>query len=339
MEKLITFAVPCYNSAEYMEHCINSLLKAGNEAEIIIVDDGSTKDNTAAIADEFQAKYPDVIKAVHQENGGHGQAVNTGIANATGKFFKVVDSDDWVDESALKTVMDTLRNFGEDCPDAIFANYVYEHVADNKQRVVSYKKVFPQNRTFTFDEIKKFPVGNFIAMHSVIYRTGLIKDCGLTLPKHTFYVDNIYVYKPLPSVKKFYYVNVDFYRYFIGRDDQSVAESVLMKRIDQHIRVTEELIKAHNLNDIEKQCKKLYKYMLDFILIMMVITSVYLIKIGTEESFAKKNALWEFLKQTDEITYKKCRKRFTGITASNSKFLCGVSKTVYVIARKVFKFN
>ena len=93
--KLLSFAIPCYNSKDYMEHCIESILPGGDDVEIIIVDDGS-KDETAAIADRYAAEYPDIVKAVHQENGGHGEAVNTGLKNATGKYFKVVDSDDWV---------------------------------------------------------------------------------------------------------------------------------------------------------------------------------------------------------------------------------------------------
>ena len=89
--KILSIAVPCYNSQAYMEKCINSLLEGGEEVEIIIVDDGSAKDDTAAIADGYAEKYPTIVKAVHQENGGHGEAVNTGLANATGAFFKVVD--------------------------------------------------------------------------------------------------------------------------------------------------------------------------------------------------------------------------------------------------------
>ena len=91
--KLLSFAIPCYNSESYMRNCIESILPGGEDVEIIIVDDGS-KDKTAEIADEYQKKYPTIVKAIHQENGGHGEAVNTGIKNATGLYFKVVDSDD-----------------------------------------------------------------------------------------------------------------------------------------------------------------------------------------------------------------------------------------------------
>lgn len=336
--KLISFAVPCYNSAAYMEKCVNSLLKAGEEAEIIIVDDGSVKDNTAEIADRLAKEYPSIIKAVHQENGGHGEAVNTGLKNAVGKYFKVVDSDDWVDESALKKVMDAIRSFNEG-PDAIIVNYVYEHTVDNTTKVINYKRVLPENREVTFEETKKFPLATFFAMHSLIYKTQVLKDCNLTLPKHTFYVDNIFVYTPLPYVKTFYYLNVDFYRYFIGREDQSVNEQVLMKRIDQHILITEILIKTHDLNKIKEKSPKLYKYMCSFVSIMMAITSIYLIKINTKESFEKKDKLWKLLKDTDKKLYGKCRHTLTGMSASDNKLVCGVCKGIYNIVRKIFKFN
>ena len=105
MQKLITFAVPCYNSAAYMRHCIETLLSAGEQAEIILVDDGSVKDETPAICDEYAEKYPTIVKAIHQENGGHGEGVNQGIRNATGLYYKVVDSDDWLTPDATEKLV------------------------------------------------------------------------------------------------------------------------------------------------------------------------------------------------------------------------------------------
>ncbi len=339
--KLISFAVPCYNSAEYMDKCINSLLHAGEEAEIIIVNDGSTKDNTAEIADRYASEYPTIVKAVHQENGGHGQAVNSGLKNATGKYFKVVDSDDWLDTDALDKVMQTIRSFDDNSlPDAVLANYVYEHVYDNTRRFINYKKEFPVEKVFTFEQTKKLPTGKFLAMHSIIYRTELLKEINFELPKHTFYVDNIYIYSPLPYVKSFYYVDVDLYRYFIGRADQSVNESVIMKRIDQHIRVTEIILTSHDILPFKKDRKRLYKYMESFVLIMMDINSIYLIKEGSKESLEKKKALWQKLKETNPVLYKRLRRRFSGcLVGSNSKFVCSICKVIYNIARKIFKFN
>ena len=101
MDKLITFAVPCYNSAAYMDHCVETLLQGGDDIEIILVDDGSTKDDTPAICDRYQAEYPDIVRAIHQENGGHGEGVNQGLRHAQGMYYKVVDSDDWLDLSLI----------------------------------------------------------------------------------------------------------------------------------------------------------------------------------------------------------------------------------------------
>ena len=238
-QKLITFAVPCYNSAAYMRHCIETLLSAGEQAEIILVDDGSVKDDTPAICDEYAAKYPTIVKAIHQENGGHGEGVNQGIRNATGLYYKVVDSDDWLDTDALKKVLARLTTLVArgTAPDMMIRNYVYEHVEDNTTLTVRYTNVFPQNRLFNWTHVGHFRPDQNILMHSVMYRTEVLRKCGMVLPKHTFYVDNIFVYQPLPYVKSMYYMDLDLYRYFIGRADQSVNESIMVKRVDQQLRV------------------------------------------------------------------------------------------------------
>ena len=254
--KLLSIAIPCYNSQDYMENCIESLLVGGEEVEILIVDDGSS-DRTAEIADDYARKYPTIVKAIHQENGGHGEAVNAGIRNATGLYFKVVDSDDWVDEEALYKILDVLKKFEEEEKqvDMLLANYVYEKEGMEHKKVIEYKNVLPQEEIFGWNDVKHFHLGQYILMHSVIYRTDFLKLCQLRLPKHTFYVDNIYVYYPLPHVRKMYYMDVDFYRYYIGREDQSVNEKVMISRIDQQIFVTKTMIDMYELRRI--QSKKL----------------------------------------------------------------------------------
>ena len=240
--KLLTFAIPCYNSEAYMEKCIESILPGGEDVEILIVDDGS-KDRTAEIADRYEREYPTICRAIHQENGGHGEAVNAGIRNATGLYFKVVDSDDWVDQEAYMQILNKLRELagGETQLDMLLANYVYEKEGAKHKKVMRQAGV-PTDRLFTWSDVRHFHKGHYILMHSVIYRTKLLRECGLELPKHTFYVDNIYVYKPLPNVRTMYYMDVDFYRYFIGRDDQSVNEKVMISRIDQQIKVNKIMI-------------------------------------------------------------------------------------------------
>ena len=252
--KLITFTVPCYNSAAYMDHCIETLLTAGEDAEIILVDDGS-KDDTGKIADAYAEKYPTIVRVIHQENGGHGEGVNQGIRNATGVYFKVVDSDDWLDTDALQQVLAELRaHLNDEQPlDLMMANYVYEHVADNTRNIVDYKGILPEGRVFHWNEIGKFPPNKNILMHSVIYRAEVLRRSGMELPKHTFYVDNIFVYQPLPFVKSMYYMDLDLYRYFIGRADQSVNESVMVKRVDQQLRVTRHMIDCQDLDALKGQ--------------------------------------------------------------------------------------
>ena len=141
--KLLTFAIPSYNSQDYMEHCILSLLPGGDDVEILIVDDGS-KDRTAEIADEYERKYPGIVRAIHQENGGHGEAVNAGIRNATGLFFKVVDSDDWVDYEAYMKILKKLRELagGDTVLDMFIANYVYEKELDTQFLLATAKRVY-----------------------------------------------------------------------------------------------------------------------------------------------------------------------------------------------------
>ena len=342
MEKLITFAVPCYNSAAYMEHCVDTLLQGGDDIEIILVNDGSTKDDTPAICDRYAQQYPDIVRAIHQENGGHGEGVNQGIRNAQGIYYKVVDSDDWVDVDALHQVLDKLRQFVRDEQriDLMIANYVYEHVEDHTQRAVNYRNVFPVGRVFGWRHIGRFKPGQYLLMHSVIYRTQILRDCGLELPKHTFYVDNIFVYQPLPAVKNIYYMDVDLYRYFIGRADQSVNESVMIGRVDQQLRVNYHMIDSWDLREVSRINQKLGRYMYNYLAIMMTISSIFLTMEGSPESLGKRTQLWEYLRAVDSGLY--IRMRYFAIpAATNLPTAPGrkLSVALYRLARKIYKFN
>ncbi len=336
--KLLTFAIPCYNSESYMEKCIESILPGGEDVEILIVNDGS-KDRTAEIADAYAAKYPTICRAIHQENGGHGEAVNAGIRNATGLYFKVVDSDDWVDPDAYAQILDKLREFvanGEDM-DMLLANYVYEKEGTVHKQVMRQSGV-PKDRVFTWNDKLRFFKGQYILMHSVIYRTAMIRECGLELPKHTFYVDNIYVYNPLPTVKKMYYMDVDFYRYFIGRDDQSVNETVMIRRIDQQLKVNKLMIEKFDLWSIEN--KQLHKYMYNYVEIITAVSSIMCLIDGSEELLQKKADLWAYIKETDERLYKKLRHGIFGIVMNlPGEFGRKFAIFAYHVANKVVGFN
>lgn len=337
--KYISFAIPCYNSEAYMDRAIESILKGGEDVEIIIVNDGS-KDGTSEIAHRYEEKYPTIIKAVDKENGGHGDAVNSGLAHAEGKYFKVVDSDDWVDEDSLIKILKVLKDFEKEDQqvDMLLANYVYEKEGMENKKVIKYKSVIPENQILGWNDIGRFRLGQYILMHSVIYRTDFLKLCQLKLPKHTFYVDNIYVYYPLPHVRKIYYIDVDLYRYYIGREDQSVNEKVMIGRVDQQIFVTKSMIDMYDMRKITN--KKLRHYMTNYLAIMMTVSSILLIRSKKPENLEKKKELWDYLKKHDYRTYWKIRYGILGQTMN----LPGrpgrkISSLAYIVARRIVGFN
>lgn len=335
-QKLLSIAIPSYNSEAYMEHCIETLLSGGERVEIIIVNDGS-KDSTAEIADRYAANYPLIVKAVHQENGGHGEAVNAGLRNASGKFFKVVDSDDWVDERALTQILDTLEVYQDDI-ELLISNYVYEKQGAKHKKVMEYSQYLPINRVFTWDDMKPFPIGKYLLMHSVIYKTGMLKECGLLLPKHTFYVDNIFVFDPLPNVKRMYYLNVDFYRYFIGRDDQSVNEKVMIRRLDQQMRVNRIMAESFLKHDVTNAYLK--KYMFNYLSIITTVSSILAIKSSTEEHLKMKDELWADIKAMDLGLYRKLRYTILGMGVNLPGVLGRkLAVAVYKIVQKIYGFN
>ncbi|MCI8593734.1 MAG: glycosyltransferase family 2 protein [Oscillospiraceae bacterium] len=341
-KKLITFAVPCYNSAAYMDKCVESLLKGGEDVEIILVDDGSTKDDTPAICDRYAAQYPGIIKAIHQENGGHGEGVNQGLRNASGLYYKVVDSDDWLDEDALHKALDQLRAFasGNRLIDMLVCNYVYEHVEDGTQKVMRYRNVFPEGRVFTWAETSRFRPSQYLLMHSVIYRTQLLRDCGLVLPKHTFYVDNLFVYQPLPYVRSIYYMDVDLYRYFIGRADQSVNEEIMCSRVEQQVKVTKLMIDSHSLQSVMSQNRALGRYMFNDLAMMMTISSIFLVMDGSPEKLGQRTELWEYLRTVDSGIYHRMKYRAVSAVGCFPGYQGRrLSLKLYRLVRRIYKFN
>ncbi|MCM3700270.1 glycosyltransferase family 2 protein [Paenibacillus macerans] len=337
--KLLSVVIPCYNSQDYMKYCIESLLPGGEQVELLIVNDGSA-DQTGQIADEYAARYPGIVKAIHQENGGHGEAVNAGIKHATGLYFKVVDSDDWVDVRAYLKILETLSALSREDQhvDMLVSNFVYEKEGKKYRKIMKYDDVLPEGRIFTWDDIQCFRKGQYMLMHSVMYRTQLLRDCRLELPKHTFYVDNLFVYTPLAHVKTLYYVNVDFYRYFIGREGQSVQESIMIRRIDQQIKVNKLMIDQVQLDMIENP--NLRRYMFRHLEIVTVVSVILLIRSGTDEHLEKKDELWDYIKNKDMKLYQDLKYGLMG-RMINLPGRAGrrISVGAYKISQRLVGFN
>lgn len=361
--KYLTITVPCFNSEEYLERCIDSLLIGGEMVEIIIVDDGST-DQTGEIADRYESEYPDIVRVVHKGNGGHGSGVNTGLKLAVGRYFKVVDSDDWLEEGAYRKLLKKLEKFckqreklkkeesqkreskkresqkREEAPDLLICNYTYNHLDENTEKIMSYRNVFPVDKLCTWEEIGAFYPSQYLVMHSLIYRTDILRKSGVVLPEHTFYVDNIFAYRPLPYVETLYYLDINLYQYYLGREDQSVNEKVLISRIEQQIKVTKIVAECVDLKEVKKRHPKLANYMCRNISIMMAISSIHLLLSGGEKAKKRHQEIWNDIKRENPRLYYRLRyTKLSGLT--NLPGSLGKKATVrgYQIAKKIYKFQ
>lgn len=341
--KILSVAIPCYNSQDYMGNAVESLLEAGDDIDIIIVDDGST-DDTALIADKYAEKYPELIRVVHKPNGGHGSAVNAGIENAQGLYFKVLDSDDRLDPAVLAEVMDSLRFYSkEEQPlDMLVTNFVYDKLGtpDSKKKVMSYEGEIPEKFVCSW-ELCNFGKGDYLLMHSVIFRTQLLRDCGLKLPEHTFYVDNIYVYEPLLKVERIYYLNRNLYYYFIGREDQSVNEAVMIKRVDQQLKVNY-LMLDYYLENRDTMCenKRRFAYMYNYLEIITTVSLVLLILDGSPEALAKRKDLLDYIYKRSKRLYAKFKLGVMGtVMTLPGKTGRLVAQESYKLFQKFYGFN
>ena len=320
-----------------MRHAVESLLGSKEDLEILIIDDGS-KDDTAAIGDALAEEYPDTIRCIHQENGGHGEAVNTGLKNATGTYYKVLDSDDWFDAEALNKVVETLKSFEEGSVDMMIVNYVYDKPSEHHQHAIRYRSVMPGHKIFHWRDLGHFLPSQNILMHSVIYRTEVLRNSGLQLPKHTFYVDNLFVYEPLPYVDTMYYLDVDLYHYYIGREDQSVNEKVMIGRIDQQIAVNKRMIDAVDIPSLKS--RKLRNYLVHYLTMITVVTTSLCVKSGTPENLDKRRELWNYMRETKPEIYKLVYHTAMGFLAKpRGRKMNFFIRHTYDIARKIFSFN
>lgn len=335
--KLLTVTVPCYNSQDYMRHCIESLLPGGERVEILIIDDGS-KDDTGRIADEYAEKYPTIVRVIHQENGGHGEGINQGLRHAAGTYFKVVDSDDWLSDD-FPAFLDLL----EQCEarggvDLAVTNYYYVHSDGIGDRSINYSSVLPEGRVFTWADTRPFRIHQMLTIHSCTFRTENMRKWGCELPKHTFYEDNLMVYLTLPHTRRMVYMNADLYRYAIGRPDQSVQRTVMMKRYHHQILVTERCFTSCHLDDIQEP--RLKRYMRHELFVMFGIAILFTRLNRTVETDAALERMWETCMAFDPKWGGYFRNR------SPLRFIClpgrfgqNVSGLVYSLANKVVRFN
>ena len=340
-KKTLTFVVPAYNMTEYLERCVMSSIaaKRNDDIEVLIVDDGSS-DGTLEMAQKFEARYPGIVRAIHQANKGHGGAVNTGIAAASGMYVKVVDADDWVGPESLEQVMAVLREEADSTEpiDMLVTNYVYDKVGKRNKHVVNFRHAMKAGARLAWNDLGHFGLAEYILMHALTYRTAVVRESGMQLPEHTFYVDFIYAYQPFPWVKTMKYLDTPFYHYFIGRDGQSVQTDVMIRRVDQLRLVNQCMVRATPERDTVPD--GLYRYMIHFLAIESSVASVFMILSRDPENYEKKKDMWDDIKAYSPTIYKDVRKkamsRALNLRGSIGRF---VIRKGYFVAEHVVGFN
>lgn len=337
----LTFVIPAYNMEGYLDRCVGSILTASktDDIEVLIVDDGSS-DGTLAHAQKIEQANPGVVRAIHQENKGHGGAVNTGIAAAKGMYVKVVDADDWVDPEAINAVMEKLRaQASTDEPiDMLVTNYVYDKVSKHHKHTVNFRNVMESGRVIGWDDLGHFGIAQYIIMHALTFRTEVVRESGLKLPEHTFYVDFYYSYQPFPWVSRIEYLDVPFYHYFIGREGQSVQTDVMIRRVDQ-LRLVNRLM-TEATPEKGTVPDGLYRYMIHFLSIESSITSAFLILSKKDENYVKKDELWkaidEYSPTIGHDVRNKLVSRALNLPGSVGRFII---RRGYTVAEKIIGFN
>lgn len=360
--KILTFVIPAFNMKSYLPRCVDSITAVGGaDVEAIIVDDGSN-DGTARLADALahNAHGPTSVRVIHQQNKGHGGAVNTGIAAARGQYIKVVDADDWVDYDALVRLLGVLRaqraqgsdvrkgiRYKESCEaehqslspvDMIVTNYVYDKVNKRRKHIVNFRRVMRPGVRLGWDDLKHFGIAQYLIMHALTFRTEVLREARTRLPEHTFYVDFLYAYQPLPWVKSLMYLDVPLYHYFIGREGQSVQTDVMIRRVDQLVRVNRLMSQATPGKGSVPT--GLYRYMIHFLSINSVVASVFLILSRRPTNYRIKRELWHNLSVDSPVNARSVRRQLPS-RAINLPGSVGraIIRAGYRVAEHVIGFN
>ena len=268
MEMLLTVVIPAYNAEKYIKYTLDSLCagcekqrplsensdmeKAEAEPdmryqkrrrprlEVLVIDDGST-DRTGQIADRYAEIYPDTVRVIHKENGGHGSGINCGIREARGQYLKIVDADDWVDPEAFSSLLHALEHTNDD---AVVSGFYWrfdngsgeESSFPSKAEMDEPFKGVKYGKSYVFDGI-----ADQVYMHGVTWRTEILRQMPLSIDEHCYYVDAEYILYPIPWVRTVSFLPNFVYQYRIGRAGQSVSPEKMVQNKKNYDRVLESL--------------------------------------------------------------------------------------------------
>ena len=307
--KLLTIVIPSYNVEGFLRKCVERMIPAGPELDVLIVDDGST-DGTPELADALAAEHPGIVRVIHQENGGHGEGLNQGIRTAQGIYLKSVDADDRIDTESLLALMELLRGHAAEntLADLVINDYVYDNTEREGIFGVRYNHVFHSGRTDTWETCNAFPIWKQFMIHSMCYRVELLREHGYELPKHTFYEDNLYIYQPLPWVKKILYLPYPLYGYTVGQENQSISKKNLIRRMDQNAGMVTRMICTWKWEEIRPLPKHLRKYMISFMSGQILGVELLFDTAGNEQADELRRNMWKEIMDFDPELYRRIRR-------------------------------
>lgn len=239
-DKLLSLCIATYNMENYLGRCLDSLTQPGvpETLEVLVINDGS-KDKSLDIAKSYQEKRPDILRVIDKENGNYGSCVNKALSIATGKYFRMLDADDWFDTEALILFLSKLETVNADL---LLTNYrmiketgVRDYKADG---YVLYEKEY---NALQFD-IEKEDLSMMFVMHSMTYKTSLLKKIGLSLQCGISYTDTEYCFFPIDKVESILFLNILLYQYDVSRDGQTMSIASRTKSIVHMVNITERLL-------------------------------------------------------------------------------------------------
>lgn len=239
MNKVLSICIPSYNMEEYLGRCVESMLVSEvlDQLEIIIVNDGS-KDKTLEIAENYRERYPQSIIVIDKPNGHYGSCINASLKVATGKFFRIVDADDWVDSDALVEFIKLVNQYDVDCVCTRFTTHFYQGGEEMLMIEAPFNTVLDLNH-FTVPE-------SCLHMHCLTYATDLLRRIEYNQTEGVCYTDSEYTYFPLSCSRNMIFLDLSLYQYLIGREGQSMDKSVIKKNNDHFIKVIEKIDKLHS---------------------------------------------------------------------------------------------
>lgn len=239
--KLLTLAISAYNMQEYLGKCLDSVTRPDipDTLEVIIVNDGS-KDKTSEIAHQYEKRFNSIVRVIDKENGHYGSCINKALEVATGKYFRPLDADDWMNTDALVSLLSLLENNDNDLIVTTHTNYL----DDNRVNHIKIPDSIIVNKKYDLKtlDFQKEKIDCFLKMHTMTYKTSILKNMSLKLSTGISYTDSEYCMFPLDKANSVIFYDLDFYQYNLSREGQTMQQSIITKSVKPFYLISMKMI-------------------------------------------------------------------------------------------------